>query len=77
MQQLREIFLPFSYEEITRYAKSVDVIWFNLRKIPCAFYEIEHSMDFKNSLNKFYELQDFRSQFVIVTDEKRKNNTKM
>ena len=34
--------------------------------MPCAFYEVEHSTDMKNSLNKFYKLQDFRAKFYIV-----------
>jgi hypothetical protein len=50
----------------------VDVIWFNERKMPRAFYEVEHTTDMKNSLNKFYELQDFRAEFYIVADKKRR-----
>lgn len=62
----------FTYPDILRRAKTVDIIWFNERKMPCAFYEIEHSTDIKNSLNKFYELQDFRAKFYIVAAEERK-----
>ena len=40
--------------------------------MPCAFYEVEHSTDMKNSLNKFYELQDFRAKFYIVAAKERK-----
>ncbi|MCD8325574.1 MAG: hypothetical protein LUC90_02490 [Lachnospiraceae bacterium] len=61
----------FTYPDILKRAKTVDVIWFNERKMPCAFYEVEHSTDIKNSLNKFFELQDFRARFVIVADEER------
>ncbi|MCD8215458.1 MAG: hypothetical protein LUC97_07455 [Clostridiales bacterium] len=46
----------FTYPEILRKAKTVDVIWFNERKMPYAFYEVEHTTDIKNSLNKSYEL---------------------
>lgn len=64
--------LNFSYPEIIRKAKTVDVIWFNERKMPCAFYEVEHTTDIKNSLNKFYELQDFKAKFCIVAAKERK-----
>lgn len=63
----------FTYEKILRKAKTVDVIWFNERQMPCGFYEVEHTTDIKNSLSKFYELQDFRATFSIVADEKRRN----
>lgn len=62
----------FTYPNILRKAKTVDAIWFNERKMPCAFYEVEHSTDIKNSLNKFYELQDFRARFFIIASEERK-----
>ena len=61
----------FTYPEILRKAKTVDAIWFNERKMPCAFYEVEHSTDIKNSLNKFFELQDFRAAFYIVAAKER------
>lgn len=63
----------FSYPEVVKFANRVDVVWFNDRGLPHSFYEIEHSTDFKNSLNKFYELQDFRAEFFIVADKKRKS----
>lgn len=62
----------FTYPEILRKAKTVDTVWFNERKMPCAFYEVEHTTDIKNSLNKFYELQDFRARFCIVASKERK-----
>lgn len=62
----------FTYPDILRKAQTVDAIWFNERKMPCAFYEVEHSTDIKNSLNKFYELQDFRARFFIVAAPERK-----
>lgn len=40
--------------------------------MPSAFYEVEHTTDIKNSLSKFYELQDFHSKFYIVADVNRK-----
>lgn len=63
---------PFTYKELMRRAKTVDVIWFNERYMPSAFYEVEHTTDIKNSLSKFYELQDFYAGFYIVADINRK-----
>ena len=65
-------FYKFSYSEIIRYAITVDVVWFNKRKMPSSFFEIEHSTDIKNSLLKFVQLQDFYSKFYIVADIARK-----
>lgn len=62
----------FSYDYILRKAKTVDVIWFNERMLPYRFYEVEHSTDIKNSLNKFFELQDFRTDYYIIADDSRK-----
>ena len=61
----------FTYENLLRKAKTVDVIWFNEREMPAAFYEVEHTTDIKNSLSKFYELQDFHASFFIVADKQR------
>ena len=62
----------FTYENLMRRAKTVDVIWFNERNMPSDFYEVEHTTDIKNSLSKFYELQDFYAGFFIVADINRK-----
>jgi len=62
----------FTYPEITDRVKSIDVIWFNNRKLPKAVFEVEHSTDIKNSLIKFAELEDFRVEMKIVADEHRK-----
>lgn len=48
----------FTYPEILKFARTVDVIWFNERRLPNAFYEVEHTTDIKNSLNNFFFLQD-------------------
>lgn len=63
---------PFTYSSITRRVKSIDVVWFNERKLPKAVFEVEHSTDIKNSLIKFAELEDFRIEMKIVADEHRK-----
>lgn len=64
--------LPFfTYKCLMRRARTVDVIWFNDRRMPSHFFEIEHTTDIKNSLSKFYELQDFYAGFYIVADKCR------
>ncbi len=63
----------FTYDETLRRARTVDVIWFNERKMPSDFFEVEHSTDIQNSLLKFYDLQDFFAHFYIVADASRKN----
>ena len=62
----------FCSDKLMKRAKMVDVIWFNERLMPSNFYEVEHTTDIKNSLTKFYELQDFYAGFHIVADASRK-----
>ena len=62
----------FTYDNLLKKARTVDVIWFNERNMPSDFYEVEHTTDIKNSLSKFYELQDFYAGFYIVADVCRK-----
>lgn len=64
--------LPFSYDDLVKRAQTIDVVWFNDRKMPTSFFEVEHSTDFYNSLLKFSDLRDFYSTFCIVADEARK-----
>ncbi len=71
--------LDFSYNEIVNRAKTIDVIWFNIRRMPDSFFEVEHSTDIQNSLLKFNDLQDFYSNFYIVSaiERKREFETKI
>lgn len=62
----------FTYEKLLQKAKTIDVIWFNEREMPSTFYEVEHTTDIKNSLSKFYELQDFFAGFFIVANTSRR-----
>ncbi len=62
----------FSYENLTSRARTVDVIWFNERKMPDSFFEVEHSTDIQNSVTKFCDLQDFHSRFLIVAPQNRR-----
>lgn len=64
-------FYYFTYDHIVNRAATIDVSWFNERKFPQAFFEVEHSTDFKNSLLKFVELQDFNVDFRVVADKLR------
>lgn len=62
----------FTNEKLMKRARTIDVIWFNERQMPSSFYEVEHTTDIKNSLSKFYELQDFHAGFYIVANISRK-----
>ncbi|HEY9151592.1 MAG TPA: hypothetical protein VIN60_01810 [Anaerolineales bacterium] len=63
----------FTYADVLRKAQTIDVAWFNSRKYPSSLFEIEHSTDIYNSLLKFVELQDFRTNFYIVADNQRQS----
>lgn len=62
----------FSYENLVKRSSTIDVIWFNQRKMPDSFFEIESTSDIQNSLLKFNDLQDFYTRMIIVADEHRK-----
>jgi hypothetical protein len=62
----------FSYERLVDRSATIDVIWFNERKMPNSFFEVEHGTDMKNSLLKFNDLQDFHSRMVIVSEANRR-----
>lgn len=64
-------FYKFSYDNVINKAQTIDVSWFNSRKMPSMLFEVEHSTDIQNSLLKFIELQDFNTQMYIVADEVR------
>ena len=66
-----ESIFDFTYATLVKRAKTIDVIWFNDRKLPYSFFEIEHSSDIQNSLLKFNDLRDFYSQFYIVSNTQR------
>ncbi len=68
---LKELY-RFGYKNFLNRAKTVDVIWFNKRKMPSCMFEVEHSTNIKNSLLKYVELQDFRIKMYIVADKVRK-----
>jgi hypothetical protein len=63
----------FTYPKIVQKIRSIDVIWFNNRGFPDSIIEIEHSTNFKNSLIKFSELQDFNLQMIVVAPKIKEN----
>ena len=67
---------PFTYDILVNRAKSIDVIWFNDRKLPDSFFEIEHSTNITNSLLKYLCFQDFKVIFYIVADKVREEDYK-
>ena len=52
---------------------TIDVMWINddKNKLPTYVFEVEHSTDIINSLNKFVELKDLKTQCYIVADRSR------
>lgn len=58
----------FTFSPLIKTIKSIDVVWINKRQFPSAVFEVEHSTNFKNSLSKFYELLDFSTDMIIVSD---------
>lgn len=61
----------FTYERVLQRVKYIDVIWFNEREYPANVIEVEHSTDFRNSLLKFLELQDFTTKMTVVASQER------
>jgi len=62
----------FGYDNVVHKAQSIDVVWFNNRKMPKKMFEVEHSTNIEHSLVKFNELQDFYTDYYIVADNARK-----
>lgn len=61
----------YSYKHFVARSSTIDVIWFNEREMPNSFFEVEHSTDIQNSLEKFNDLRDFYAKMYIVADERR------
>lgn len=62
-----------TYPQVMQSVKYMDVVWFNERKYPSHFFEIEHSTDFGNALTKFCDLQDFYANFICVSSDSRRD----
>ena len=64
-------FYRFGYKNVVRAAQTIDVSWFNNRRMPSRLFEVEHTTDFQGSFLKFVELQDFNTRFIVVADKMR------
>lgn len=64
---------PFTYPEIVRRAAAVDVIWFNQRKFPEEFIEVENTTDLNGAFLKFVMFDAFNSTFRVVAPSTRKS----
>jgi len=67
-----ESIFPFTYEDVVRRAATVDVIWFNDRKMPTEFIEVENTTDMNGAFLKFVIFEAFYSTFRVVAPEARK-----
>lgn len=63
---------PFTYAEIVRRAGAVDVIWFNDRKFPSEFIEVENTTDMHGAFLKFVMFDAFSATFRVVAPAARK-----
>ena len=65
----------FSYEDILREVKRIDVIWFNQKghKFPQKVFEVVDSIGTLNgAFNRSLQLQNFRTEFYIVAPEQHR-----
>jgi hypothetical protein len=63
---------PFTYADVVHRASAVDVIWFDDRKMPTEFIEVENTTDMHSAFLKFVLLSGFHSVFRIVSPAPRK-----
>lgn len=71
-----EKYPAFTYDHLLARARMIDVTWFNTRKMPSEFFEVEHTTDVYSALLRFMDLQDFAVKFHIVADAARQNEYK-
>lgn len=69
LQTIPEFTYPKIIQDSIRF---IDVIWFNERGFPARLFEVENSTDFRAGFIKFNEIQDFRTDFIFVAPEIRK-----
>lgn len=62
----------FTYPEVVHQAASVDVIWFNERKFPEEFIEVENTTDMRGAFLKFAMFDAFKSVFRVVAPAARR-----
>ena len=69
-------FPSFTYPEIVQSAKRIDVVWFNKEgyKYPKRAIEVVNSIGtLEQSLNRMYQLKEFRTEFLVVSPKKFSN----
>lgn len=66
----------FTFESILQSSKYIDVIWFNERQFPNSIFEVENSTNFRNSLVKFVELQDFVTTMTLIAPKETSKTNK-
>lgn len=62
-------FPEFTYPEINKIARRIDVVWFNKKgyKFPKKVIEVVDSIGtLGESLNRMYQLKEFRSEFLVL-----------
>ena len=72
MVTLEDIY-PFTYSDIVDCAARVDVVWFNKRKFPSEFIEVENTTDMRGAFLRFVMLEAFNSTFRVVAPAARKS----
>ena len=69
-------FPEFTYPEIVQAAKRIDVVWFNKDgyKFPKRAIEVVNSIGtLEQSMNRMYQLKEFRTDFMIVSPKQFSN----
>ena len=57
----------FTFPDVVQRAAGVDVIWFNERKFPLEFIEVENTTDMNGAFLKFVLFDAFYAKFRVVT----------
>jgi hypothetical protein len=68
---VKEIY-QFTYSDVVERAARVDVIWFNQRKFPSEFIEVENTTDMQGAFLKFVVFEPFNATFRVVAAAARK-----
>lgn len=64
------------FPDLLNQTKKIDVIWFSKRTqrpFPKAAFEVENTPEFGRSMMKLYQLRDFKTDFYLIADSKRKS----
>jgi hypothetical protein len=62
----------FTFPDVVQRAAGVDVIWFNERKFPLEFIEVENTTDMNGAFLKFVLFDAFYAKFRVVAPAARK-----